>query len=174
MSDYLVITLITLPDSDTGMETRTRIPNLLHYGSWTLLETDLGTDSNSDSKPKRYIVACRACCSLCTHSNSNLTPYFCIGQEYASESVPVSESSFVSKPLEWSPFNRSFKFASWAMRGGHLSGKCGILVSGTAPLLFDGAEKTRLLCTPFVDLSSGGNLRFTIKHGRCKILYFTR
>ena len=54
------------------------------------------------------------------------------------------------------------------MRGGHLSDKCGTLVSGTAPLLFDGAEKTRLLCTPYVDLSSGGNLRFTIKHGRCK------
>ena len=29
MSDYLMITLITLPDSDTGMETRTRIPNLV-------------------------------------------------------------------------------------------------------------------------------------------------
>ena len=55
------------------------------------------------------------------------------------------------------------------MRGGHLSDKCGTLVSGTAPLLFDGAEKTRLLCTPYVDLSSGGNLRFTIKHGRCKL-----
>ena len=53
------------------------------------------------------------------------------------------------------------------MRGGHLDNKCGTLVDQTAPLVFDGAEKTRLLCTPFMDLTSAGNLRFTMKHGEC-------
>ena len=35
-----------------------RIPILI-YGSFTLLETDSGTDLDSDSKPNGYIVLCR-------------------------------------------------------------------------------------------------------------------
>ncbi len=56
------------------------------------------------------------------------------------------------------------------MRGGHVSGRCGSLTQDAAPLVFDGAEKTRLLCTPHTDLSAAGNLRFTIKHGKLLLL----
>ena len=41
-------------------------------GSFTLKETDLHTDSDSDSKPKQYIVACRTC-SHCADKDSD--PY---------------------------------------------------------------------------------------------------
>ena len=56
-------------------------------GSFTLPETDSGTDSGLDSKLNGYIALCRTC-SLCT--DSDLDPYFCIGQE--SEFVSISES----------------------------------------------------------------------------------
>ena len=32
---------------------------MLTYGSFTLIETESGTDSDLDSKPKGYIVLCR-------------------------------------------------------------------------------------------------------------------
>ena len=74
-----LIALITLPDSDTGM------------------------DSDSDSKPNGNIALCRTC-SHCTDSAlwrgtlveargtlvETLTPYFCMGQESESESYPCS------------------------------------------------------------------------------------
>ena len=61
------------------------------YGLFTL-ETDLETNS----KPDGYIVICRTFHIAQTQSRIP-TPYFCIGQE--SESVPVSESGSVFKPL---------------------------------------------------------------------------
>ena len=43
---------------------------LLSHGSFTLPETDLGTDSDFDSKRNDYIVLCRTF-SHCTDSNSD-------------------------------------------------------------------------------------------------------
>ena len=58
-------------------------------GSFTLTETDSGTDSDSDFKPDGYIVLCRTFHIAQTHTWIS-TPYFCTGQESKSESVPVS------------------------------------------------------------------------------------
>ena len=56
------------------------------YGSFTLPETDSGTDFDLDTEPRGYTA-------LCSYF------YFCIGQE--SESVPLSEpvSGNVDEPL---------------------------------------------------------------------------
>ena len=68
------------------------------YGSFTLTETDSGTDSDLDSKPDGYIVLCRTC-SHCTDSDSDLYFYFCIGQESRSKSVFDSVSDNVNEPF---------------------------------------------------------------------------
>ena len=83
----------------------------LRYGSFTLLEMDSDTDSDSDYKPNGYTALCRTC-SHCTDSDSDpysllpknpysLLPktksnshcYYCTGWE--SESVPKSVSSMI-------------------------------------------------------------------------------
>ena len=69
-----------------------------HYGSFTLTWTNLGTDSDSDSKPDGYIVLCRIY-SQCTDSdldpNLSRTGFL----EFESESVPQSLSANVNEPL---------------------------------------------------------------------------
>ena len=63
------------------------------YGLFTLAKTD----SEIDSKLNGYIVLCRT--FYIAHTRTEIpTPYFCIEQE--SESVPVSESGKVFKPLQ--------------------------------------------------------------------------
>ena len=85
--------LLTLRD---GLNDSTTVNNAAFYriifhcggnGSFTLTETDSGTDS--DSKPDSYIVLCRTC-SHFTDSESDPYSYFCTGQEAVSESVPKS------------------------------------------------------------------------------------
>ena len=66
-------------------------------GSLTMMEINLGTDSDSDSKPDGYIVLCRTFHTHYTNLDSDLYSYFCIKQE--SESVPESVSSNVNEPL---------------------------------------------------------------------------
>ena len=67
-------------------------------GSFTLTETDSGTDSDSDSKPNGYIVLCKT-----FHIAQTLTwiptRYSYIGQESESESVPESVPDNVNEPL---------------------------------------------------------------------------
>ena len=70
----------------------------LYYGSFTLTETDSDTESDSDSKLDGYIVLCRTC-SHCTDSDADNTPYFYVGQEFESESIPRSVSGNVNEPL---------------------------------------------------------------------------
>ena len=55
----------------------------------TLLDSNMGTDLGSDSKPDGCIALCRTC-SHCTDSDS--------GQKSESESIPISESGNVFKP----------------------------------------------------------------------------
>ena len=50
------------------------------YSSFTLTETDSGTDSNLDSKPDGYIVLCRIFHIAETWTRIPTT-YFCVGQE---------------------------------------------------------------------------------------------
>ena len=61
-------------------------------GSFTLTETDSGTDSDSDSKPGGYIVLCRTFHIAQTWTLIP-TPYFCTGQESESVSGNVNEPS---------------------------------------------------------------------------------
>ena len=61
------------------------------------MEKDLGTDSDLDSKPDGYIVQCRTFHIAQTRTRIP-TPYFCIGQEARSESVPESVSDNVNEP----------------------------------------------------------------------------
>ena len=62
------------------------------YGFFTLVKTY----SETYSKPNGYIVLCKTFHITKTRTRIP-TPYFCIGQE--SESVPVSKSGDVFKPL---------------------------------------------------------------------------
>ena len=65
-------------------------------GSFTLKETDSHTDSDSDSKLKQYIVACRTCWH-CADKDSDPYSLFFIGQESESETVPERVSGNVNK-----------------------------------------------------------------------------
>ena len=57
------------------------------YGSFTLTETNLDTESEMNSKPDGYIVLCRT--FLIAQTRTQIpTRYFRIGQEFESESVP--------------------------------------------------------------------------------------
>ena len=69
------------------------------YGSFTLTETDSGTDLDSDSKPNGYIVQCRTFNIVQTRTQIP-TPYFCTGQESESKSVPESVSDNVNEPFQ--------------------------------------------------------------------------
>ena len=66
--------------------------NILHKlecnGSFTLADSDAGTDSDSDSKPNGYIVLCRTFHITWTRIP---TSYFCVGQESKSVSGNVNE-----------------------------------------------------------------------------------
>ena len=64
------------------------------HGSSTLPDSDMDTNSDSDSKPNSYIVLCRTFHIAWTRSRIP-THYFCTGQESESESVPES----VNEPL---------------------------------------------------------------------------
>ena len=63
------------------------------HGAFTLPDTN----SDSDSKANGYIVICRTFHIAQTRIP---TPYFCIGQESKSESVPESISGNVNEPSE--------------------------------------------------------------------------
>ena len=76
----------------------TAMSRLLTYGSFTLTETESGTDSDLDSKPKGYIVLCRTFHIVQTWTQIP-TLYFCTGQESESESVSESVSGNVNEPL---------------------------------------------------------------------------
>ena len=71
--------------------------DILSNGLLSLAEMDSETHSETNSKPNGYIVLCRT-----FHIAPSLTliptPYFCIGQESESESVPICESGNVFKP----------------------------------------------------------------------------
>ena len=69
----------------------------LPYGSFPLLKTYSGMDSDSDSKPDGYIGLYRNF-SHCTDSDWIPTPYFCRGQESESKSVPKFVSGNVNEP----------------------------------------------------------------------------
>ena len=64
----------------------------MYYGSFTLAETDSGTDSDSDSKPLYYAEHVH----IAQTQTGIPTPYFFVGQESESESV----SGNVNEPLE--------------------------------------------------------------------------
>ena len=76
-----------------------RIHSSRHYGLFTLTETDSGTDSDLNFEPDGYIVLCRTFHNSQTRTRIP-TPYFCIGRESVSASVPISESCNVFKPLD--------------------------------------------------------------------------
>ena len=59
----------------------------LAYGSFTLTETDSGSDPDSDPKLHGYIVLCRTFHTAQTWTQIP-TPYCCEGRESQSESVP--------------------------------------------------------------------------------------
>ena len=67
------------------------------FGLFALAETD--SDTDLDSKTNGYIVPCRTFHIAQTRIRIP-TPYFCIGQEFESEYVPVSESGIVFKPFK--------------------------------------------------------------------------
>ena len=72
------------------------------YGSFALMETESGMDSNLDSnldsKPNGYIVLCRTL-HIAQTRTSIPTPYFLLGRESESQSVPESLSYNVNEPL---------------------------------------------------------------------------
>ena len=53
----------------------------------------------------------------------------------------------------------------WSIVGGAVSSSCGVLDEGNAAYFYKAAS-TRMLCSPFLDLSSAANLRFYFSIGK--------
>ena len=65
---------------------------------------------------------------------------------------------------------------SWNISGGHLSEMCGVVHSGVS-LVFSG-EEYRSVCTPYIDATNAGNMRFYFTLGmdssNCSSAHFHR
>ena len=68
------------------------------YGSFALPNSDRDTDSDWDPKPNGCIVLCTTF-HIAWTGTWIPTPYFCVGQESESESIPESVSGSVNEPL---------------------------------------------------------------------------
>ena len=53
----------------------------------------------------------------------------------------------------------------WTWTGGTVTSRCGGRTPDEQLLAFGGAETTRLVCSPRVDLSAAGNLRLVLRNG---------